>query len=213
MRVAEALPHSEGAAYKRLGFAGVQEGAARANRSRRPPRATTQPRNPGEKPDGRSLPGRCFHPGLMVRSHRDRKPVSNCTVSRADSTARRSVSPWSSGMRSRDGYQRGCRTSRRETEPAPSPPRRGDELPPNSHSRLARKLLTRSRPQAICPAPLGFFPLCGAVAQLGERLNGIQEVAGSIPVGSTLPSVAFPGRCAHSQLSSGSTLHCFRQRP
>jgi hypothetical protein len=27
--------------------------------------------------------------------------------------------------------------------------------------------------------------LCGAVAQLGERLNGIQEVEGSIPFGST----------------------------
>ena len=27
--------------------------------------------------------------------------------------------------------------------------------------------------------------VCGAVAQLGERLNGIQEVAGSTPVGST----------------------------
>jgi hypothetical protein len=26
---------------------------------------------------------------------------------------------------------------------------------------------------------------CGAVAQLGERLNGIQEVDGSIPFGST----------------------------
>ena len=26
---------------------------------------------------------------------------------------------------------------------------------------------------------------CGAVAQLGERLNGIQEVIGSIPFGST----------------------------
>ena len=25
----------------------------------------------------------------------------------------------------------------------------------------------------------------GAVAQLGERLNGIQEVVGSIPIGST----------------------------
>ena len=90
-------------------------------------------------------------------------------------------------MRSRDGSRRGCRTSRRETEPAPSPPRRGDELPPNSHSRLARMLLTHSRPQAICPAPFGFFPPCGAVAQLGERLNGIQEVEGSTPFGSTLP--------------------------
>ena len=29
------------------------------------------------------------------------------------------------------------------------------------------------------------FPRCGAVAQLGERLNGIQEVDGSIPFGST----------------------------
>ncbi len=29
------------------------------------------------------------------------------------------------------------------------------------------------------------FPACGAVAQLGERLNGIQEVVGSIPIGST----------------------------
>jgi hypothetical protein len=27
---------------------------------------------------------------------------------------------------------------------------------------------------------------CGAVAQLGERLNGIQEVDGSIPFGSTI---------------------------
>jgi hypothetical protein len=27
--------------------------------------------------------------------------------------------------------------------------------------------------------------LCGAVAQLGERLNGIQEVVGSTPIGST----------------------------
>jgi hypothetical protein len=29
------------------------------------------------------------------------------------------------------------------------------------------------------------FLACGAVAQLGERLNGIQEVVGSIPIGST----------------------------
>jgi len=27
----------------------------------------------------------------------------------------------------------------------------------------------------------------GAIAQLGERLNGIQEVSGSIPLGSTIP--------------------------
>ena len=30
--------------------------------------------------------------------------------------------------------------------------------------------------------------LCGPVAQLGARLNGIQEVTGSIPVRSTKPS-------------------------
>ncbi len=28
-------------------------------------------------------------------------------------------------------------------------------------------------------------PVCGAIAQLGERLNGIQEVRGSTPLGST----------------------------
>src|SRR5439155_19267774 len=38
------------------------------------------------------------------------------------------------------------------------------------------------------------LPTCGAVAQLGERLNGIQEVEGSTPFGSTLPYLAFPGR-------------------
>ena len=37
------------------------------------------------------------------------------------------------------------------------------------------------------PATLFSFPACGAVAQLGERLNGIQEVEGSTPFGSTLP--------------------------
>ena len=35
----------------------------------------------------------------------------------------------------------------------------------------------------------------GAIAQLGERLNGIQEVTGSIPVSSTKSqSNGFPGR-------------------
>jgi hypothetical protein len=32
----------------------------------------------------------------------------------------------------------------------------------------------------------------GAIAQLGERLNGIQEVVGSIPIGSTKPSSLTP---------------------
>ena len=37
-----------------------------------------------------------------------------------------------------------------------------------------------------------YFDVNGAVAQLGERLNGIQEVVGSIPISSTnLFSVPF----------------------
>ena len=39
-------------------------------------------------------------------------------------------------------------------------------------------------------AAQGGASLNGAVAQLGERLNGIQEVRGSIPLGST-KSIAF----------------------
>jgi hypothetical protein len=31
-----------------------------------------------------------------------------------------------------------------------------------------------------------FYSFGGAVAQLGERLNGIQEVVGSIPISSTI---------------------------
>ena len=34
----------------------------------------------------------------------------------------------------------------------------------------------------------------GAVAQLGERLNGIQEVEGSTPFGSTIFLIPFPLR-------------------
>lgn len=33
--------------------------------------------------------------------------------------------------------------------------------------------------------------LKGAIAQLGERFNGIEEVVGSIPSGSTIPSLNF----------------------
>ena len=32
----------------------------------------------------------------------------------------------------------------------------------------------------------GISRQCGAIAQLGERLNGIQEVSGSIPLSSTI---------------------------
>ena len=37
----------------------------------------------------------------------------------------------------------------------------------------------------------GLHVECGPVAQLGARLNGIQEVTGSIPVRSTKPSFRF----------------------
>ena len=46
--------------------------------------------------------------------------------------------------------------------------------PPWAPSRLTLSAPTQYNP-----------PSCGAVAQLGERLNGIQEVVGSIPIGST----------------------------
>ena len=39
----------------------------------------------------------------------------------------------------------------------------------------------RAKPAVISLA----FPTDGVVAQLGERLNGIQEVSGSIPLSST----------------------------
>jgi hypothetical protein len=34
---------------------------------------------------------------------------------------------------------------------------------------------------------------CGAVAQLGARLDGIEEVVGSNPIGSTKKSIVRPG--------------------
>jgi hypothetical protein len=37
---------------------------------------------------------------------------------------------------------------------------------------------------AVAP-PFLTIPTVGAVAQLGERVNGIHEVSGSIPLGST----------------------------
>jgi hypothetical protein len=47
----------------------------------------------------------------------------------------------------------------------------------------------------------------GAVAQLGERLNGIQEVRGSIPLGSTnLHSDACPVPKARPSYSRGSQM-------
>ena len=48
-------------------------------------------------------------------------------------------------------------------------------------------------PAAICDQEASFAPadqtgalMDGALAQLGERLHGMQEVSGSIPLGSTI---------------------------
>ena len=42
--------------------------------------------------------------------------------------------------------------------------------------------------------------VCGAIAQLGERLNGIQEVGGSTPPGSTKQNNALAGKPAKAFL-------------
>ena len=59
------------------------------------------------------------------------------------------------------------------------------------------------------PPKLAVFPARGAIAQLGERLHGMQEVGGSIPPGSTTGS--FQNRPAFSEehLDEGKVL----QRP
>jgi hypothetical protein len=49
----------------------------------------------------------------------------------------------------------------------------------------------------------------GAIAQLGERLNGIQEVVGSIPIGSTNKI----SKLAIATYSSGSNLALGKERP
>jgi hypothetical protein len=43
-------------------------------------------------------------------------------------------------------------------------------------------------PDAAVPDPASSI---GAIAQLGERLDGIQEVVGSIPTGSTNPADSY----------------------
>ena len=40
---------------------------------------------------------------------------------------------------------------------------------------------------ALPRTPTKCWAFCGALAQLGERLICIQEVIGSIPIGSTIP--------------------------
>ena len=42
------------------------------------------------------------------------------------------------------------------------------------------------------PALFRRLPQCGAIAQLVERLNGIQEVSGSTPLGSTTGHLSEP---------------------
>jgi hypothetical protein len=62
---------------------------------------------------------------------------------------------------------------------------RGDGPQARRPLRVARGFVARDLiavgAGGICPPP-GWN---GAIAQLGERLNGIQEVSGSIPLGST----------------------------
>jgi hypothetical protein len=64
----------------------------------------------------------------------------------------------------------------------------------------------------LCSRFSAFFPFSlafrGAVAQLGERLNGIQEVVGSIPIGSTMKINQLPNSSACTILvgaTSGAT--------
>ena len=53
-----------------------------------------------------------------------------------------------------------------------------------------------------------FHVCCGAVAQLGERLNGIQEVRGSIPLSSTIKILTQPSlKWLHFSLSPISHTH------
>ena len=60
----------------------------------------------------------------------------------------------------------------------------------------------------------------GAVAQLGERRNGIAEVRGSIPLGSTIIPAPYPARRAAafevrtlSRLRPGEALLTLGERP
>ena len=60
----------------------------------------------------------------------------------------------------------------------PTAPRHRHRSPRHASCAIGRGGLVRRLPGRPKPGP-------GAVAQLGERLNGIQEVSGSIPLGST----------------------------
>jgi hypothetical protein len=88
-------------------------------------------------------------------------------------------------------YPRGGKTSREK--PAQTFYRQG-RVPLRPEQKFAeeneKRILTNTR----YPAKITFVlygtntrqtPICGGIAQLGERLNGIQEVSGSIPLIST----------------------------
>ena len=50
---------------------------------------------------------------------------------------------------------------------------------------------SRLAPPNFAPSKLGTYTHRGAIAQLGERLHGMQEVSGSIPLSSTkFPTLA-----------------------
>ena len=53
--------------------------------------------------------------------------------------------------------------------------------------RKADPLAARRTFRLICRGAPSREPRTGAIAQLGERLHGMQEVRGSIPLGSTIP--------------------------
>ena len=60
----------------------------------------------------------------------------------------------------------------------------------------------------------GIFRIRGAVAQSGERLNGIEEVGGSTPPSSTFyPSTSVPLRLRKSHIRSWDTLEPFPFAP
>ena len=60
-------------------------------------------------------------------------------------------------------------------------------LPRNDTTRAGRQLFPKKRKKRLTKAPPSAIIIKrrGGIAQLGERLNGIQEVSGSIPLIST----------------------------
>ena len=57
-----------------------------------------------------------------------------------------------------------------------------EAMPPSNALRIVEKILLTDSETA---PTISRFPARGAIAQLGERLHGMQEVGGSIPPGST----------------------------